>query len=230
MGAVAGQPHFVFRRFFTAVPEGGIKERNMKTIYLVRHGETLANRQGILQGWSNNPLDDTGRKQASALVTRAARVPLDALYTSDLIRTRETAAPLAAARGMEAKALPGLREISFGKWDGHHLREIQEKEPDTLRDIFLKPGQVDLEAEEDLAASQKRGWETFRELVDQMEPEGTILCVSHGGLIRLLVCQILGFPIDNMWRMSLANTAFVQVVQTADYGFRVDKLNDMGML
>ncbi|MEE1597717.1 histidine phosphatase family protein [Acidaminococcus fermentans] len=202
----------------------------MKTIYLVRHGETLANRQGILQGWSNNPLDDTGRKQASALVTRAARVPLDALYTSDLIRTRETAAPLAAARGMEAKALPGLREISFGKWDGHHLREIQEKDQDTLRDIFLKPGQVDLEAEEDLAASQKRGWETFRELVDQMEPEGTILCVSHGGLIRLLVCQILGFPIDNMWRMSLANTAFVQVVQTADYGFRVDKLNDMGML
>lgn len=127
----------------------------MKTIYLVRHGETLANRQGILQGWSNNPLDDTGRKQASALVTRAARVPLDALYTSDLIRTRETAAPLAAARGMEAKALLGLREISFGKWDGHHLREIQEKDPDTLRDIFLKPGQVDLEAEEDLAASQK---------------------------------------------------------------------------
>lgn len=202
----------------------------MKTIYLVRHGETLANRQGILQGWTNNPLDDTGRKQASALVTRAARVPLDALYTSDLIRTRETAAPLAAARGMEAKVLPGLREISFGKWDGHHLREIQEKDPDTLRDIFLKPGQVDLEAEEDLAASQKRGWETFRELVDQMEPEGTILCVSHGGLIRLLVCQILGFPIDNMWRMSLANTAFVQVVQTAVYGFRVDKLNDMGML
>ena len=202
----------------------------MKTIYLVRHGETLANRQGILQGWSNNPLDDTGRKQASALVTRAARVPLDALYTSDLIRTRETAAPLAAARGMEAKVLPGLREISFGTWDGHHLREIQEKDPDTLRDIFLKPGQVDMEAEEDLAASQKRGWETFRELVDQMEPEGTILCVSHGGLIRLLVCQILGFPIDNMWRMSLANTAFVQVVQTADYGFRVDKLNDMGML
>lgn len=202
----------------------------MKTIYLVRHGETLANRQGILQGWTNNPLDDTGRKQASALVTRAARVPLDALYTSDLIRTRETAAPLAAARGMEAKALPGLREISFGKWDGHHLREIQEKDPDTLRDIFLKPGQVDMEAEEDLAASQKRGWETFRELVDKMEPDGTILCVSHGGLIRLLVCQILGFPIDNMWRMSLANTAFVQVVQTDDYGFRVDKLNDMGML
>lgn len=47
----------------------------MKTIYLVRHGETLANRQGILQGWSNNPLDDTGRKQAAALVTRASRVP-----------------------------------------------------------------------------------------------------------------------------------------------------------
>ena len=198
----------------------------MKTIYLVRHGETLANRQGILQGWSNNPLDDTGRKQAAALVTRASRVPLDAIYTSDLIRTRETAAPLAEARGLEPTVLPGLREISFGKWDGHHLKEIQEKD----RDIFLKPGQVDLEAEEDLAASQERAWETFTGLAEGMDPDGTILCVSHGGLIRLLVCRILGFSIDNMWRMSLANTAFVQVVRTEEYGFRVDKLNDMGML
>lgn len=202
----------------------------MKTIYLVRHGETLANRQGILQGWSNNPLDDTGRKQAAALVTRASRVPLDAIYTSDLIRTRETAAPLAEARGLEPTVLPGLREISFGKWDGHHLKEIQEKDPDTLRNIFLKPGQVDLEAEEDLAASQERAWETFTGLAEGMDPDGTILCVSHGGLIRLLVCRILGFSIDNMWRMSLANTAFVQVVRTEEYGFRVDKLNDMGML
>ena len=202
----------------------------MKTIYLVRHGETLANRQGILQGWTNNPLDDTGRKQAAALVTRAGRVKLDALYTSDLLRTQETAAPLAADRGLEPAVLPGLREISFGKWDGHYLREIQEQDPDTLRDIFLKPGQVDLAAEEDLAASQERGWKTFTGLVEQMEPDGTILCVSHGGLIRLLVCRLLGFSIDNMWRMSLANTAFVQVVQTPDYGFQVDKLNDMGML
>ena len=202
----------------------------MKTIYLVRHGETLANRQGILQGWSNNPLDDTGRKQAAALVPRASRVPLDAIYTSDLIRTRETAAPLAEARGLEPTVLPGLREISFGKWDGHHLKEIQEKDPDTLRDIFLKPGQVDLEAEEDLAASQERAWETFTGRAEGMDPDGTILCVSHGGLIRLLVCRILGFSIDNMWRRSLANTAFVQVVRTEEYGFRVDKLNDMGML
>ena len=202
----------------------------MKTIYLVRHGETLANRQGILQGWSINPLDDTGRKQAAALVTRASRVPLDAIYTSDLIRTRETAAPLAEARGLEPTVLPGLREISFGKWDGHHLKEIQEKDPDTLRDIFLKPGQVDLEAEEDLAASQERAWETFTGLAEGMDPDGTILCVSHGGLIRRLGCRIRGFSIVNMWRMSLSNTAFVQVVRTEEYGFRVDKLNDMGML
>ena len=229
MGAVAGQPRFVS---FSSSQDlaNGEKEYFMKTIYLVRHGETLANRQGILQGWTNNPLDDTGRKQAAALVTRAGRVKLDALYTSDLLRTQETAAPLAADRGLEPAVLPGLREISFGKWDGHYLREIQEQDPDTLRDIFLKPGQVDLAAEEDLAASQERGWKTFTGLVEQMEPDGTILCVSHGGLIRLLVCRLLGFSIDNMWRMSLANTAFVQVVQTPDYGFRVDKLNDMGML
>ena len=202
----------------------------MKTIYLVRHGETLANRQGILQGWSNNPLDDTGEKQAAALVARAERVPLAAIYTSDLIRTRQTAAPLAQARGIQPIALPGLREVSFGKWDGHHLDEIQEKDPETLRDIFLKPAQVDLEAEEDLYASQKRGWKTFKGLVEKMEPDTSILCVSHGGLIRLLVCSLLDIPIDNMWKLSLYNTAFVQVVETEKYGYRVDKLNDMGLL
>lgn len=202
----------------------------MKTIYLVRHGETLANRQGILQGWSNNPLDDTGEKQAGALVARAGRVPLAAIYTSDLIRTQQTAAPLAQARGIRPVVLPGLREVSFGKWDGHHLDEIQEKDPDTLRDIFLKPAQVDLEAEEDLYDSQKRGWETFKGLAAKMEPDTNILCVSHGGLIRLLVCSLLDIPIDNMWKLSLYNTAFVQVVETEKYGYRVDKLNDMGLL
>lgn len=202
----------------------------MKTIYLVRHGETLANRQGILQGWSNNPLDDTGEKQAAALVARAERVPLAAIYTSDLIRTRQTAAPLAQARGIQPIVLPGLREVSFGKWDGHHLDEIQEKDPETLRDIFLKPAQVDLEAEEDLYASQKRGWKTFKGLVEKMEPDTSILCVSHGGLIRLLVCSLLDIPIDNMWKLSLYNTAFVQVVETEKYGYRVDKLNDRGLL
>ncbi len=202
----------------------------MKTIYLVRHGETLANRQGILQGWTNNPLDDTGLKQASALVTRASRVPLAAIYTSDLIRTQQTAAPLAEARGITPVVLPGLREVSFGKWDGHHMGEIQEKDPDTLRDLFLKPAQVDLETEENLYGSQKRGWETFTKLVDDMEPDTNILCVSHGGLIRLLVCSLLQIPVDNMWKLSLYNTAFVQVVETKDFGYRVDKINDMGLL
>lgn len=202
----------------------------MKTIYLVRHGETLANRQGILQGWTNNPLDDTGLKQASALVTRASRVPFAAIYTSDLIRTQQTAAPLAEARGITPVVLPGLREVSFGKWDGHHMGEIQEKDPDTLRDLFLKPAQVDLETEEDLYGSQKRGWETFTKLVDDMEPDTNILCVSHGGLIRLLVCSLLQIPVDNMWKLSLYNTAFVQVVETKDFGYRVDKINDMGLL
>ena len=184
----------------------------MKTIFLVRHGETLANREGILQGWSNNPLDDTGEKQASALVTRASRVPL------------------AEARGIKPVVLPGLREVSFGKWDGHPMREIQEKDPETLRDLFLKPARVQLDAEEDLFASQKRGWETFTKLVEDMEPDTNILCVSHGGLIRLLVCSLLDIPIDNMWKLSLYNTAFVQVVETKKFGYRVDKVNDMGLL
>lgn len=202
----------------------------MKTIYLVRHGETEANRQGVLQGWNNNPLDTAGHKQAEGLVLRASRVPLETIYVSDLIRTQETAAPLARARGMEPVILPGLREISFGRWEGLTFSQLRREEPELLECIFITPTKADVEAPETLEASQERGWAALTQITRDLEEDKNCLVVCHGALIRLLLCRILSMPIDAMWRLSLDNTASCKVVYTQEFGYRVETMNALGFL
>src|SRR5687768_2543014 len=84
---------------------------------LVRHGETEYNRQGRWQGaGSDPPLNDRGREQARRVATALARVPFDALYSSDLDRALETAHILTASHGLVPRVLGGLREMSHGAW------------------------------------------------------------------------------------------------------------------
>ncbi len=87
-------------------------------LLLVRHGRTPANVAGLLDtAYPGSELDETGRAQADQLVERLAHEPIDAIYTSDLARAQQTAAPLAAARGLAVVAHPGLREIQAGDYE-----------------------------------------------------------------------------------------------------------------
>jgi probable phosphoglycerate mutase len=84
-------------------------------LILIRHGRTTSN-QGFLLDTAvpGAELDDVGREQARALVHKVAEYPIEAIYASVLVRTQQTAAPLAEALGLEVQVLPGLREISAG--------------------------------------------------------------------------------------------------------------------
>jgi probable phosphoglycerate mutase len=84
-------------------------------LILIRHGRTTSN-QGFLLDTAvpGADLDEVGREQAQALVPRVAEYPIEAIYASVLVRTQQTAAPLAEALGLEVQVLPGLREISAG--------------------------------------------------------------------------------------------------------------------
>ena len=202
----------------------------MKSIFLVRHGETEANRTGYLQGWSNNPLDDTGFKQARALAVRAEHLPLTAIYVSDLIRTHQTAEPLAALKGLTPIEEPGFREISFGKYDGQSFAKIKEEEPDILDQLFTRPAEAQVGAQESILAAQQRGWQAFSRIMEQQEEDTLSMVVSHGGLIRLLICKILDMPVDAMWRLSVANTAACRINYLPEVGYCLNYLNWQGKL
>ena len=99
----------------------------MTTLLLARHGETDWNRQLRIQGSSDIELNDLGRRQAQALAQDLTDVELDAIYSSDLARARQTAEPVAATHGLEVRFDPRLRERSFGSWEGLTREDIDER-------------------------------------------------------------------------------------------------------
>ncbi len=99
-------------------------------LIVIRHGETAWNRERRLQGQLDIPLNDTGRAQACALAEALAGEPIDAVYTSDLGRAMQTAAPLAETLGLQVRAEPRLRERCYGDLEGMTYAEVAEKRPE----------------------------------------------------------------------------------------------------
>ncbi len=90
----------------------------MLRLLLIRHGETHWNAAARFQGQRDVPLNPRGRQQVAAVARALSRVPLDALYASDLRRTWETAQALSGVAGLATRPEPRLREMSFGAWEG----------------------------------------------------------------------------------------------------------------
>src|ERR1043166_10075988 len=102
----------------------------MTDILLIRHGETLWNQQGRMQGQNDSPLTTTGLEQARKLARRLKHVEFTTLYSSDLGRAHQTARCIADETGHEVLADAGLRERSFGIFEGLTNTEIKLKHPD----------------------------------------------------------------------------------------------------
>jgi broad specificity phosphatase PhoE len=151
------------------------------TLLLARHGETDWNRERRFQGHADPPLNDAGREQARILAENLADEGIDAIYTSDLRRARETAEILAARSGSEVVALRELREIDVGDWQGLTWPEIEARHPDGAA-RWGRDG---------------HGWdggETYDQLrerivaalhvIAERHPGQRVLVVGHGGTVR----------------------------------------------
>jgi probable phosphoglycerate mutase len=157
----------------------------MTTILLVRHGETDWNLERRVQGHSDRALNETGRAQARKLADALAEEPIDAVFSSDLLRAHETARIVAERRGLEVTAIPDLRERHFGTWEGLTDDEIFERFPGAKTGTW-----GDAETREEMAG---RVLESLRRIAEA-HPGGRVLVVSHGGPLRAVLthCGIDG--------------------------------------
>ena len=185
----------------------GFPKGKPTTLILVRHGVTDATTGKLFSGGlasSNPPLNDEGREQARATGEWLAPMAgtFDALVTSPVRRTHETAEILGEFLDLEIQEEPGIAEMEFGAWDGMSFTEVHEKWPDELS-AWLG----DLE-------SAPHGGESFR-AVEQRVLEGrdrivngyagqTVVAVSHVTPIKTLVADALGAPLEAVYRMELA--------------------------
>lgn len=170
----------------------------MTTLYLARHGESDWNVERRWQGNADRPLTDLGRRQAGQLAERLASTPLDAVYSSDLLRARETAAAVARRQGLEVRTLAALREVDVGSWSGLTREEVEERFPAAFA-TWREGGHgwVDGEAYEVMA---ERVVTAVLEIAGS-HPGGSVLVVAHGGPIRALHAVALGLDISEHRRL-----------------------------
>jgi broad specificity phosphatase PhoE len=168
------------------------------TILLARHGESDWNHERRWQGHADRPLTERGREQARALAERLEDIRLDAVYSSDLERTRATAQIVAAPRGLEVRQLPALREVDVGSWSGLTRDEAQLRyHEDFERWRQGGPGWRDGETYEEMS---ERVLQAIAQIVDE-QPEGRVLVVSHGGPIRAVHAAALGMDVHEYRRL-----------------------------
>lgn len=159
------------------------------TVYVVRHGQTDWNREGRIQGGTDNPLNATGQEQAAALARTLADVRIDAVYTSSHQRARQTAAALEPRA--KVTELDGLRERFFGKFEG-----ANDKDPAIVADWNARrfTWNDELDGGESLESQTRRAaqaWERIRAL---HPAGGSIVIVGHGGINPVLLSLMLGLP------------------------------------
>jgi broad specificity phosphatase PhoE len=145
-------------------------------LLLVRHGETDWNADGRLQGQTDRPLSDFGRRQARQLAEELAGEPLDAIYSSDLARARETAEIVGERLGLPIVLDPDLREKDWGTWEG--LTAVE-------RDRVEFAG-------ESTEAHQERILHALRRISERHPPDVGVLVVTHGGSMRRVQTATLG--------------------------------------
>ena len=157
-------------------------------IYLIRHGETDWNREKRYQGQQDIPLNDLGRKQAFQLAKRLLneRYKIDAVYSSNLLRAKETAEIIAHHFDLKVQVHEGLKERHFGLLEGTKLEDFKAKYPDlTMRDI----DQYEFFRAEPFQSFKERMYNAVLE-VAQNHMNGKILLISHGAAIHSFLHEI----------------------------------------
>jgi broad specificity phosphatase PhoE len=147
----------------------------MATLLLVRHGETDWNASGRLQGHTDRPLNDYGRRQARELADRLADDGVAAIYASDLSRAKETAEIVGARLGLPVVIDADLRERNWGSWEGLTPEE---------RDAVAFEGETPRDHRDRLMRAVRR--------IAERHPGQRVVVVTHGGSMRRVQAAVTG--------------------------------------
>lgn len=150
------------------------------------------------QGWADRPLTELGRRQAVELAQRLQAIELDAVYSSDLQRARETAEMVARSKGLNVETTPDLREVDVGSWAGLTRAEAETQFPDGYsRWLEGREGWDDGETYHQMSERVVRALRRMAEAHDA----GRILIVGHGGSVRAVHAAALGVDIHTYRRI-----------------------------
>ena len=163
-------------------------------LYMVRHGQTAASRENRFSGSSDPPLTEVGEAMARAFADVYAALKWEAIYTSPMLRTRQTTEALCLRTGMQLTIEEGLKEIDYGEWEGLRQDEVKQRWTDAFAywaDDVASRGTPGGETAFHVAARAMRVVEQIR----TRHQEGNVLIVSHKATLRIITCALLGLDV-----------------------------------
>ncbi len=198
----------------------------MTTIYLIRHAEAEGNLYRIAQGQHDSNLTDRGWRQVQALERRFAGVPIDAVYSSDLYRTRATATAIYRPRNLPLQCRKDLREICVGDWEQRTWGDIIRRAPEAMADFGKHMDRWSIPGAETPREVLHRVRAAVEDIAAQ-NPGKTVAVFSHGYAIRLLLANLQGISLADTGEKSPTgdNTA-VALLEADETGLRVVFQND----
>ena len=194
-------------------------------IIFVRHGQTVYNRESKYQGQMDAQLSELGLKQAELVAARLKHENISAVYSSDLSRARETAEQIAAYHNMKVNVETGLRECSFGAWEGLTVSSVMEKYPVLYSDYQSDSVRFRAPGGERLEELQERTVQTVEGIVSEHH-KSTVLIVTHNGPIKAFLCHALDTGLETFRKIRLDNIGITIFSREPGRNWFLETLND----
>lgn len=176
-------------------------------IILVRHGECEGNVKGMFRGRADFPLNERGFVQAQDLAQELKSFPVKYIYSSPLIRARQTAEAIGEQSGVEVKVEEKFNNIELGSWEGRFMKKIAQEYPKEWELWVHNPEKLKVEDMETLYDVQKRAKACLDSLVSQHNGE-VLVVVSHRAVLKPLIAACLNIASPYFWKIHLDTASY----------------------
>ena len=187
----------------------------MSTIYIIRHGQSLGNLRGGFAGHTDYPLSDLGHKQARMTADYLKNAHIDAVLSSTLTRAMQTAEPIAADRGLTVTPRADFMEMNFGDWEGLTLDEVEAKYPGAITEWKTAMYKTVCPGGESTVDCYNRAIGALHAAAEEYKDKD-ICIVSHGALIKCILCHLHGWEVTDIQRAAWADNASVTTIENKD--------------
>lgn len=190
----------------------------MRKIYLVRHGQTNANKDKKYCGQTDVSLNENGVNGAKKIAKVLKDVSINQIITSDLNRALTTASYINEYHHLDIIQNKQLREINFGDFENLTFQEISEKYPQAKAEMLDKKTEYVFPNGESISQVYQRVVKGYHDILSSY-PDQDILIVAHGGVIRSILTSVLSGDIENYWAIEIDNTTISTIIEDQNYAY-----------
>jgi len=179
-------------------------------IYLIRHGQTYANKEGVYLGRNESTLTELGKRQHKSVVEQLYKKEIDRIISSPRERCVSLAEAIKSSKGIEGVVDEQIAEIDFGIFEGLTYKQAQEKYPMEWKKWVKSKNEYAFAEGESISSFDSRVAEFSKYLVEFGEKEN-IAVVTHGGVISSLICNMLDLDEQCKWHFKVNNGSIIKI-------------------